>query len=447
MSDRGESDEESEDNVSIVSRTPSPPPSDVMDIDKYDGYIHHIPREIITVETKIKSTNKGFAMLAKLGWSEGQPLGLSGDGRVDPIPFQIKSDLTGLGKTNQDFRMIETTVAQRRVLDSERQRKETVDQRKAREDTVAWRAAVKSEITDTLRPFYCTLCEKQFQNVAQYDEHTNSYAHHHRARLRDMQANARPVLQEDVEKRKEKERKREEKELRKLAKAVGIKIAKPSATAPAVPVLTPVVTADITANANEPKLGGSKKAGWASISTRMESVETGVRRAGSSAIDSGTPSSSCPPSPPPPTDPGPLPPPPLPSHPPNAPSFRAGGWSMLDTGSTKPFPPEPSTPPALPPPLPSIPVPPPPPSNDQHPPPPPQSLQSSPGFARGGWAPVSSQQVRDLPLPQPLQSSTSSSPLVPASHPLLPPPPATPPPQETKLGWQQWKQSKNFRRK
>lgn len=59
---------------------------------------------------------------------------LIGDvGRVDPIPFQIKRDSTGLGKTTQDVRMIETTVSQRRGLDSERQQKETEDQRRARE--------------------------------------------------------------------------------------------------------------------------------------------------------------------------------------------------------------------------------------------------------------------------------------------------------------------------
>jgi len=54
-------------------------------------------------------------------------------GRVDPIPFQVKQDLTGLGKTSQDVRMIETTVSQRRELDSERQQRETEYQRKARE--------------------------------------------------------------------------------------------------------------------------------------------------------------------------------------------------------------------------------------------------------------------------------------------------------------------------
>lgn len=54
-------------------------------------------------------------------------------GRVDPIPFAVKNDMTGLGKVNQDVRMIETTVSQRRELDSEKQTKETLQQRKARE--------------------------------------------------------------------------------------------------------------------------------------------------------------------------------------------------------------------------------------------------------------------------------------------------------------------------
>ena len=143
--------EDSDDDISLVSRSPSPRPKDAMDVDKYDEYVPGSVREVITVETKIKDSNKGFAMLAKLGWTEGQPLGLSGDGafllhilrvknralsctgRVEPVPFYVKRDLTGLGKTNQDVRMIEETVSQRRELDSERQQKETEEQRLARE--------------------------------------------------------------------------------------------------------------------------------------------------------------------------------------------------------------------------------------------------------------------------------------------------------------------------
>ena len=61
---------------------------------------------------------------------------LNGLGRVDPIPFSVKNDMTGLGKISQDYAMIESTVSQRRNLDSERMRFETADQRKARE--VCW---------------------------------------------------------------------------------------------------------------------------------------------------------------------------------------------------------------------------------------------------------------------------------------------------------------------
>ncbi|KIP11467.1 hypothetical protein PHLGIDRAFT_27937, partial [Phlebiopsis gigantea 11061_1 CR5-6] len=228
----------SDDDVSLVSRSPSPPSqSDAMEIDKYDEYNRKPEHEVITVETKINSSNKGFTMLAKLGWVEGQPLGLAGDGRVEPIPFVLKNDSTGLGKTNQDVRMIESTVSTRRGLDSERQTKETEEQRRAREESVAKREAVRSEISTVLKAFYCELCDKQFKTVGQYDEHTNSYAHHHKARFRDMQAAQKVTFggQEELDKRKEKERKREEKELRKLAKAVGIKMAKPPTVLAAPP--------------------------------------------------------------------------------------------------------------------------------------------------------------------------------------------------------------------
>lgn len=54
-----------------------------MDVDQYDPYVRIPTPEPITVHTKIKPSNKGFSMLAKLGWTEGQPLGLSGDGMYE----------------------------------------------------------------------------------------------------------------------------------------------------------------------------------------------------------------------------------------------------------------------------------------------------------------------------------------------------------------------------
>ncbi|KJA25958.1 hypothetical protein HYPSUDRAFT_36804 [Hypholoma sublateritium FD-334 SS-4] len=349
MYDGPHDDDDDDDDISLVSRSPSPRPSDAMDVDdaldRYDEYVRGASREVITVDTKLKPTNKGFALLAKLGWVEGQPVGLSGEGRTEPIPFHVKSDLTGLGKTTQDVRMIETTVSQRRGLDSERQQKESEEQRKLREDSVARKSALESEISSTLRAFYCTLCDKQFKNVAQYDEHTNSYAHHHKARFKDMQANVRIKPQEEVDKRKEKERKREEKELRKIAAAAGIKMPKPpaavaSTSAAVAPPAGGMPGMDVDID-GEPVV--PKRSGWASISDTgaAAGARGGFAKSGWATVGSpanAPPSSSRlaqPPLPPPP----PPPPAEAPPAPPHNPSFRTAGWTSLDTGSSQPAPP------------------------------------------------------------------------------------------------------------
>ncbi|KDR84768.1 hypothetical protein GALMADRAFT_51883 [Galerina marginata CBS 339.88] len=333
-----------------------------MDVDeshlhKYDEYIRRPAREVITVETKIKPSNKGFALLAKLGWVAGQPVGLSGEGRVDPIPFHIKSDLTGLGKASQDVRMIEETVSQRRGLDSERQQRESEEQRRLREDTVARKTALESEISSTLRAFYCTLCDKQFKNVAQYDEHTNSYAHHHKARFKDMQANVRIKPQDEVEKRKEKERKREEKELRKIAAASGIKIPKPVAIPNPSIALAPPSSSDndnasVSTMEVDPKSTEPKRSNWASgqgsNSPAPSHGGSGFRKSGWATVGGPSSNSNLASSSsrfgPPPSASSPFPVEPATN--PNlnhVPTFRNAGWTSLDTGSSLP-PPAASTP-------------------------------------------------------------------------------------------------------
>ncbi|EKM83411.1 hypothetical protein AGABI1DRAFT_110077 [Agaricus bisporus var. burnettii JB137-S8] len=444
--------DEDDDDVSPVSRSPSPD-SGAMDVDpsdhisKYDEFIHKPVHETITVESKIKSTNKGFALLAKMGWSEGQPVGLSGDGRVDPIPFEIKYDSTGLGKTTQDVRMIEETVSQRRGLDSERQTRETEEQRRAREDTVARQAAVKDEVSNAIRSFYCMLCDKQFQNVAQYDEHTNSYAHHHKARFKDMQANARPKAQEEIDRRKEKERKREERELRKIAAAAGIKVPK---VTPAVPAPTPAAVTPVGVSAESDGTPSEKKRGWASVGdpSAAVSTSTGFKKSGWATVGSSStpqpsqtsdqakssnwapaPSASIPPQPPMTS-----------RHTSHTPSFRTGGWTSLDTTSdtVNPSPPPPpaahSYPYSAPPMQPSSPPPPPPPSSS-HP-----SLGG-----RGGWSSSSAthasatlRQSEGLEIPTPTPDSIMSAP--------TPKPLSNPPAVPVRSGWQKF-QAKNNKRK
>ncbi|KAJ7492862.1 G-patch-domain Zn-finger DNA-binding protein [Mycena latifolia] len=432
-------DDESDDDISIVSRTPSPPP-DRMDVDVYDEYVPGPEREVITVETKLKPSNKGFAMLAKLGWVEGQPLGVSGDGRVDPIPFHVKRDSTGLGKMNQDVRMIETTVSQRRGLDSERMTKETEDQRRAREDLVARRSALESEISTTLKAFYCDLCEKQFKTVVAYTEHTNSYAHHHKARFKDMQANIR-IPQDDVDKRKEKERKREEKELRKIAAANGIKMAKPSAVisalAPAEPVGGTSASMDID--------GVPINSGWASASgSRPTDSQPGFKKSGWATVGSSSMPQLAPSPEPPRPSGGWTPSPPVPSSSASSssghPAFRTAGWTSLDTGSSQP---------SLPPPPPSAAAPPPPPPKAA-PPSPPADHTTPPPPRAGGWSTIPSSDSIT-----PRWNAAPPPPPAPAL-PVAPPPPAPipaeqPPPtskaQAARSGWQQFQKAASSKRK
>ena len=199
--------------------------------------------------------------------------------------------------------------------------------------------ALNTEISSTLRAFYCSLCDKQFKTVAQYDEHTNSYAHHHKARFRDMQANVRVKAKEDMDKQKEKERKREQKELRKIAAANGIKMAKTPSTMATVPVpesgslaTGPGMSMDIDGGspvAEPPKTGG----GWASLSASQGSQggfkKSGWATIGPSFSNSLTQSTS-------PIDRQPSSAQTASSH--HNPTFRNAGWSSLDTGSSQPFP-------------------------------------------------------------------------------------------------------------
>ncbi|KAF2362542.1 protein of unknown function DUF4187 [Trinorchestia longiramus] len=49
------------------------------------------------LERALEESNKGFAMLMKMGYKPGTSLGDKGEGRVEPIKVEIKSDRGGLG--------------------------------------------------------------------------------------------------------------------------------------------------------------------------------------------------------------------------------------------------------------------------------------------------------------------------------------------------------------
>ncbi|KPP79512.1 G patch domain-containing protein 11-like [Scleropages formosus] len=94
-------------------------------------------------ETKLQSSisneNKGFALLAKMGYKAGQGLGKDGAGRVEPIPLNIKSDRGGIGMEEVKKRKAEEKLecyrqkvrvqqqAEKQSLEDYRQVKQTVD--------------------------------------------------------------------------------------------------------------------------------------------------------------------------------------------------------------------------------------------------------------------------------------------------------------------------------
>ncbi|XP_034249144.1 G patch domain-containing protein 11 [Thrips palmi] len=50
------------------------------------------------LQEALGASNKGFALLQKMGYTPGTAIGKSGTGNVDPIPLQLKTDRQGLGR-------------------------------------------------------------------------------------------------------------------------------------------------------------------------------------------------------------------------------------------------------------------------------------------------------------------------------------------------------------
>ena len=53
------------------------------------------------LQKSIDSSNKGFAMLAKMGYKAGESLGKSNSGRIEPIPIEVKKDRGGRGRRKE----------------------------------------------------------------------------------------------------------------------------------------------------------------------------------------------------------------------------------------------------------------------------------------------------------------------------------------------------------
>ncbi|CAL7948507.1 unnamed protein product [Xylocopa violacea] len=62
---------------------------------------HHAKTQQSSVDTSITKDNRGFKLLSKMGWSEGQSLGKEGDGPTEPVSLTNNPCKTGLGATSE----------------------------------------------------------------------------------------------------------------------------------------------------------------------------------------------------------------------------------------------------------------------------------------------------------------------------------------------------------
>ncbi|KAI9316064.1 G-patch domain-containing protein [Dichotomocladium elegans] len=174
------------------------------------------------METHIPESNIGYKLLQRMGWKAGQGLGANGKGRVDPIRIELKDDVIGVGKAQEEETYHVSSTAKRKALGSEKQLEETAEERANREIKVEKQQMIAQELKEVKRVFYCELCDKQYNKVAEYEQHLQSYDHHHKKRFKDMKERTRKsdIAISAKDKIREKERKREERELKRIQEMI-----------------------------------------------------------------------------------------------------------------------------------------------------------------------------------------------------------------------------------
>lgn len=57
---------------------------------------------LLRVSQPIGAENRGFRLLAKMGWKVGQGLGVRGHGIIEPVVLKSQVAMLGLGKAAED---------------------------------------------------------------------------------------------------------------------------------------------------------------------------------------------------------------------------------------------------------------------------------------------------------------------------------------------------------
>jgi len=129
----------------------------------------------------------------------------------------LKEDFWGLGKDEEMDRYNQMVTSKPKATQMEIIANETEEERKIREEKVKQEEELKKELKAINSVFYCSLCNKQYSKISEYEIHLDSYDHNHKKRFLEMkkteQFNNR---KKEGEKKRLKEQKRHEKEMQRL---------------------------------------------------------------------------------------------------------------------------------------------------------------------------------------------------------------------------------------
>jgi hypothetical protein len=198
---------------------------------------------------------------------------------VDPIPIELKMNSLGIGKAEEEEEYHISSTSQRRALDSEKQMEETEEEKNVRENVTQKKEEVKNDIKQILRAFYCELCDKQYSRISEYEQHLQSYDHHHKKRFKDMRDSSKSTQGAIAERaaRRERERKREEREDRRMQEAMMKKSGIKSDTIPNVAAEAGIKGAAegtiVQSNIKGTASTGVSAGGWATVSDDLSTAK------------------------------------------------------------------------------------------------------------------------------------------------------------------------------
>ncbi|XP_076289060.1 angiogenic factor with G patch and FHA domains 1 isoform X2 [Lasioglossum baleicum] len=85
---------------------------------------HRAKTQQSSMDTSIAKDNRGFKLLLKMGWTEGQSLGKEGDGRTEPVPITNNPSKTGFGATSEFPKIeLDSTTEKKQALWRKTQRR------------------------------------------------------------------------------------------------------------------------------------------------------------------------------------------------------------------------------------------------------------------------------------------------------------------------------------